>query len=430
MNMRKKILTLGLMAVVVAAWAAPSFAARPIQGTVGEVTAADAAALGQVGFRVWSAMVGGESNVNDNVSSCRNVRCLRNFVANASLAAPGAPGGGGYVGNQEATQVYNGDIPDQPFYMLADANMATGGGNHIGFWGVTGVTANNSGVGSHLTQDCGTVGAQNCFGRIDLNDSPAVLANTKHSYGGSPNTIRGIGGLSPIPNVRVGGVAAGAAQLSWQDPPSYAGNMRPSNTGGAPVSPVRGVRLYKNDRSPCTDPPENDPGWTPLGDHALGDTTALDILPSIPGGCRYYALRVRVTGPGGDTNEVETAVVGVNSQAVSLDPTAVRITRFSAQYAGHGVVNVTWQSGVEGGLRGFRVTRGATANGPFAPVSDLVPAAGDGHNYSYSDAVKAGAGKTYYYQLQIVGADGNISTSTPAAITLPGRTKKTGPKIR
>lgn len=423
MNMRKKIFTLGLMAVVAAAWAAPSFAARPIQGAVGEVSGADAAALGQVGFRIYSGLSGGESNVNDNVSSCRNLRCIRSYVTNATLAP------GGYVGNAEATQVYNSDLADQPMYLLVDASMNALAGNHIGYYGVSGVTANAAGVGNFLAGDCSGANAQNCFGRVDNNDAAAVLSSTKASYGAGPNQIRPIGGLNPIPNVRINGVTGTIANLSWVDPSTYANNLRPSTTGGAPVSPVKGVSLWKNDRSPCTDPTGNDPGWTFVANKDLGQTTHADSLVGATGQCRYYALKVRLVGPGGDSNEIDTFEVGVNSQAVSTDVTAVTITRFGAQYAGHGVVNVSWQTGVEGDIRGFKVTRAAKSNGPFVVVSDTIPAAGDGHNYAVTDSVKAGAGKTYYYKLQIIARDGSVTTSSPAAVTLPSRTKK-NPAIR
>lgn len=156
----------------------------------------------------------------------------------------------------------------------------------------------------------------------------------------------------------------------------------------------------------------------------------LDPLPSGAIICRYYALKVRLTGPGGAPNEIDTAMLGVNSQAVNLDPTAVRIVWFGAQYAGHGVVNVSWQSGVEGGIRGFRVTRAPTADGLFVAVSGLVPAEGDAHVYSVTDSLKASVGRTYFYQLLVLGADGSVTSSSPAAATLPGRRRRASPSIR
>ena len=62
-------------------------------------------------------------------------------------------------------------------------------------------------------------------------------------------------------------------------------------------------------------------------------------------------------------------------------------------------------------------------------VSDLFRAQGDNHRYQGTDHVPSAA-RTYYYQLQIIGRDGNVSTSSPAAVTVTARPKKAGPAIR
>lgn len=429
MNMQKKIFIIGLLALVAAAGVAPSFAARVMQGTVGEVTTADAAALGTVGFRTWSALPGGTTVFNNNTASCRMVRCIRSFVTNTSLAAPGAPGGGGYVGNQESTGVYNSDAQDSPYYELADASMSDTTANHIGYYGVSGVTANNAGVGTFLTQACGTTGAQNCFGRIDAAYAQAPLTNTSSSYGGT-STIKAIGGLNPVPNVKVASTGTpGSYLLGWGDPFSYAGAMRPSTSAGAPPSPVVGVALYKNDRPTgnCTAPAGNDAGWAKMASYGLG--AGVNVPDTVPAGvgCRYYALKVELTGPGAAA--VIESALGVNSQPAKGDATVVRISRFTTTYAGHGKVNVGWTSGVEGNTQGYYVTRGLTANGPFQRVSPLVAAKGSNSVYNYTDTPGT-TSRTYYYQLQIVGRDGSMSTSTSAAVNLPGRTTKVGPKVQ
>jgi hypothetical protein len=429
MNMQKKIFVIGLLALVAVAGAVPLYAARPIQGAVGEVTTADGAALGTVGFRIWSALPGGTTVFNNNLASCRNVRCIRSFVTNTNLASPGAPGGGGYVGNAEATNAYNADAQDAPFYELADASMADATGNHIGYYGVSGVTANNAGTGQFLTQTCTTTAGQNCFGRIDLAYAQPPLTNTSSSYGGT-STIKAIGGLNPVPNVKVASTGTpGSYLLSWGDPFSYANAMRPSTTAPAPPSPVVGVALYKNDRptGDCSAPAGNDAGWTKMASHGLG--AGVNVPDSVPAGvgCRYYALKVELTGPGGSPAVMESAL-GVNSQPAKGDATVVRISRFTTTYAGHGKVNVGWTSGVENDTQGYYVTRGLTANGPFQRVSPLVAAKGSNSVYSYTDTPGT-TSTTYYYQLQIVGRDGAMATSTPAAVTLPGRTTKVGPKV-
>ena len=413
----------------------PIFAARAVQGAVGEVSTADAAALGEVGFRIWSALPGGTSAVNNNVASCRNIRCIRSFVTNSTLAGPGAPGGGGYVGNSEATNAYNADAQESPFYELADASMNDTSGSHIGYFGVAGVAANNAGVGAFLADGCAGSNAQNCFNRLDMGDALPPLAGTNAGYGGPAHTVRAIGGLNPIPNVRVitgagcpGG--AGKACLTWNDPPMYTSAMRPSTVSFAPPSPVVGVRLWVNDRlGTCTEPAGNDPGWTSIGTFAIGSNSYVDALPSGPA-CRYYALTIRLVGPGGLPNEIETFRIGMNSQPVNLGPTAVKIAHFDVTYSGHGIVNVAWVSGLEGDVLGYYVTRSVSPSGPFARMSPLVTAKGDGSRYAVTDHVSAESSRSYTYRLEILGRDGVISNSSPSTINLPGRTRRVGPAVR
>jgi hypothetical protein len=307
-------------------------------------------------------------------------RCIRNYITNTSLDP------GGYICNQESTQVYNGDLPDQPFYELVDASMSDATGDHIGYFGVAGSTANNSGIGNFLSAGCTGTTATNCFGRIDNDDALPPLLNTRASYGGPPHTIRAIGGLNPIPNVNV--VIGGAtAHLSWNDAPTYPGNLRPSTDAPAPPTPVKGVRLYKNFTADCTDPSGADPGWTPIGDFDLGQTSTDDPLLPPGTGCNYYALTIRLLGPGGQPPDLETFRVGANSQGVGGTQTAIRIVRFNAAYVGRGVVALSWQSGIEGDVRRFYVARATSASSPFTRVSRFIPGAGDGHAYSASDGL-------------------------------------------
>lgn len=425
MNMRKKVLILGLAVLAAAAWTAPSFAARGIQGAVGQVSSSDGAALGQVGFRIWSAQPGGTTlTINQNTASCVNVRCMRAYNSSTLL-------GGGYVSNQEATQVYNADAQAQPFYLLADASMNDAGGNHIGYYGVSGVSADNiAGAGSFLAAGCAGATGVNCFGRVDSTVAGPGLQFTVATYGGPAHTIRPIGGMNPIPTVRVAKSGA-VVNLNWDAPPDYAAAMRAGgpNAPTPPPTPVVGVRLYKHNSASCTEPTGAGP-WTPVADFGAGPGASSQPLPPSDGSCDYYALTVLLTGPAGQ-GTVETFRPGANSQGVSNSPgTAVRIVRFDARYAGHGVVNVNWQSGVEGDLQGFYVTRSQNASGPFARVSDLIRAKGDNSSYSTTDRVAAGNGRVYYYQLEMLGRDGSVSNSSPAAVTLPTRSKKAGPSVK
>ena len=91
----------------------------------------------------------------------------------------------------------------------------------------------------------------------------------------------------------------------------------------------------------------------------------------------------------------------------------------SARYAGRGIVSVSWTTGSEGGVQGFYVTRAASASGAFERVSDMIAPRGDGQTYNAQDRVHAALGRALYYAVEIVGADGTITSSGPTAITLP-----------
>ena len=73
-------------------------------------------------------------------------------------------------------------------------------------------------------------------------------------------------------------------------------------------------------------------------------------------------------------------------------------------------VDVTWETATEQGTAGFRLYRREGENGDFLPVSEdhFVQSLGgptSGASYSYSDD-QVEAGKTYYYQLEEIEADG------------------------
>ena len=423
----RRELVLGLAALASLRLSAPSFAAEAIRGSVAEFSSTDGHAIEPIGFRIWSALPGGTTlDINFNTGSCTNMRCMRTYVSNAILNP------GGFIGNQENTVPYNSDAADQPFYELADASMNDGAGNHIGYFGVAGVTADvTSGTGSFLAAGCAGTQPTNCFGRLDNTVAGPPLAFTNASYGGPSHTIRAIGGLNPIPTIRVDKTTGDGttATLTWNGPPTYDGAMRPGVSAGPPPSPVLGLRLWKFNSTGCIDPAGN-AAWVDTG-MTFGTGPGTVTLPKpVDGSCDYYALTVRFTGPGGSPNEVETFRVGAHSQAVSNTPTAVRIVHFDAEYAGHGIVNVNWQSGLEGGLSGFYLGRSQNASGPYARVSELIRAKGDNSNYSTTDRVAAGNGRVYYYRLEVVGRDGSITTSSAAAVTLPTRSKKAGPAVR
>ena len=96
----------------------------------------------------------------------------------------------------------------------------------------------------------------------------------------------------------------------------------------------------------------------------------------------------------------------------------------------NGNVIVGWTSGVEGGVRGYYLTRALTASGPFTRISGLIPGKGDESSYTFTDSPGGLAARAYFYRLEIVGSDGTVSTSSIESGNLPSRTRKSGPAIR
>src|SRR5437867_2471523 len=101
---KKTIVLLGLMLALGAAMSLPAFAAQPIQGSVAEIDATNAAGLGTsatsdstVGCRIYSALDPGLINANFG-GTCLGARCLRNYTTLGGFGGPG-----GYPCNGENT---------------------------------------------------------------------------------------------------------------------------------------------------------------------------------------------------------------------------------------------------------------------------------------------------------------------------------------
>jgi len=277
--------------------------------------------------------------------------------------------------------------------------------------------------------------------RADTRFSRAVpLTGTAVNFGGGPGafSVRSIGGLSPVPHVKtqVGGACPpGQACLTWDEPETYAGAMKANNGQPAPPTPVKGVRVYKT-TGPCSGAPTDATTWNLLGDFPMGagSTPHQDPLP--PGGsCAWYALNVRLIGPGGGANEVEpgrtgtTGFIGMNSVAVAQAGTPIHIVRVNARYAGRNTVNVSFTTGISGDVTEYYVSRASSPAGPYTRISEAVGNLGDNHTYTVSDKVRSSLGQNLFYQIEVVKTDGTSELSTPASVTLPaGKMKKLDPQ--
>lgn len=449
--MLKKIVLLGLTAALGLALAAPAFATG-MQAAVGEVPNADSLALGQIGARIYSIGVcpagastgcagGSTLTINANTPACTDIRCLRTWTTLQADAGPG-----GYPSQVENTTGYNSDAENQTFYVLWDGQVNAGAGNHAAFYAAQGTVAASGTppLGHFRKAACGGTLAGNCFNRDDTTNSDQTPVQFVNAGYQSAHTLSQIGGLSPVPTVRVGspgvGCAAGDSKLTWDDPALYTAAMN-SNANNPPQptpppSPVMGVRLYTN-HSPCSTNGGQGPsgdlaGWTAGASFANGAGAAGTCVTVA--GDTWYALTVRFRGPGAAPSELETGIsgspaagfVGANSQCVGNPATASRIVNLTARYAGRGSVNVSWTTGTEGGVQGFYVTRGTSASGPFTRVSEMVAPRGDGQTYAVQNKVHSALGRVQYYSIEVVNADGTSTQSGPAAVNLPAAKQRFG----
>jgi len=427
--MLKKIALLGLTVALGAALSVPVFAANTIQGAVGNIGSTDAAALGSTAggtrnpaCRVYS-ISGLDAGINNNTAACLNTRCPRNYATAQSA----------YFCNQEGTAAYNADQEGQTFYEIMDGEVNPGACNHAAFYEAQGMIASSAGVvnGDYRVSNCPAGLPTNCFEKADTESDPTPLMNVNSGYQ-TAHTVGSIGGLSPVPTIRVanpGTCPAGQVQLTWDDPETYTLTMK-----NGVASPVLGIRIYSNSVSSCSSCPGGDvtAGWNPI---VGGPSASQPLGAGAAGICQpvtgdtWFAATVRFRGPSTAATEIEsgrvgtTGFVGANSQCVGNPATASRITSLAARYAGRGSVNVSWSTGTEGGIQAFYVTRGTSPSGPFTRVSEAVTPAGDGHSYTVNSKVHAALGRIQYYSIEIVNADGTTEHSGPAAVNLPAAKK-------
>jgi hypothetical protein len=107
-----------------------------------------------------------------------------------------------------------------------------------------------------------------------------------------------------------------------------------------------------------------------------------------------------------NTSEFSAAV----TVGTGAPPTAVDVSSFTAQATDRGTVRLRWETVSEIDLAGFNLLRSESADGPFEPINaDLIvaqsPGGPTGATYQFVDG-SVGAGRMYFYQLELVRLDG------------------------
>jgi len=401
-----------------------------IQCAVRQIPVGDAPRLDStVGCRYYQ-VTGPATGINTNTPACTDQRCIRTFSTNALF---GGAGFGGYNCNSESSGTYSpppSEPSDQVFYCLIDAEADSGTCNHIGYYTISGQLVNNditSNPGDARTANCAGTVTQNCFTAGDPSNSDQTpLTSTYPTFGAVPHQVRSIGGFSPVPTVRVsppGASGCGSQQVrvTWDDPIP----ADPLMKNGVP-SPIQGVDLYRNDAA-CAACPDGSTGWVrtstaaaPTGEYGPAAGASGDCVDIPASGSGWFALTVRVKGPGPSPSSVLETRLSGSSQCVSALGTAGRIVSFGARYAGRGTVDLSWTTGTEGGVQGFYVTRATTPTGPYTRVSDMVGVTGDYSHYAFTDHIRTSLGRVLVYRLEIVHSDGTIELSGSTTVTTPG----------
>jgi hypothetical protein len=121
-------------------------------------------------------------------------------------------------------------------------------------------------------------------------------------------------------------------------------------------------------------------------------TYSITVPASVPGLVRTTPVPLMVTVASGQTY--------TQADFGYIAPTGVALASFTAELA-DGAVVVRWRTWAEDGVEGFVVWRGAHPDGPFVPVSGLIPAQNRPNAvYTWRDP-DGSAGHTVWYRLEV-----------------------------
>jgi hypothetical protein len=321
-----------------------------------------------------------------------------------------AKGLSGYRGYSE--DIFNFQVGDGTiFNSIFDHEKNPGAGNHQGFyaWVRGTVVINSTSLWTDAT--CTGVNGTDCLGVATASTARSEAGGVPASSGGP--AIPNVGGLSPIP---VPKAAPGSTQTSFNL--SWAAISSVGEASG--VAPV-GYEVWGARTANCATPATaNQFAFVRL----VNGTTATITEGEVPGsGAAFtFALKIRFPAAGGNT--VSTRYLSANGQCILGGGLSASVYELAAKYAGKTNVEVSWKTSLEDGVRGFYVSRATTQNGPYARVSDLIPAKGEASAYSFIDAIQVPAGNVkatgLWYKVETIDIDDNAVEYGPTKAQLPG----------
>ncbi len=323
-----------------------------------------------------------------------------------------AKGATGYRGYSE--DIFNFGVGDNTiFYSIYDHEKNAGAGNHQGYYAwVSGtVVINSFSLWNSATLDCAGANATDCLGVGSSSNARSEASGVPASSGGPslPNS----GGLSPIPVPKAApGSTSSSFNLQWSAISSVG-----ENPGTAPA----GYEVWGARSANCSAPALA--GSFQFVKLVAGTSTTVN-LTEVPGtgDAVTFALKIRFPAAGGTV--MSTRFLSANGQCFLGGGLSANVYELAAKYAGKTNVEVSWKTSLEDGVRGFYVSRATSQNGPFARVSDLIPAKGEASAYSYIDAIQVPAGVTkatgLWYKVETIDIDDNAVEYGPIKAQLSG----------
>lgn len=127
------------------------------------------------------------------------------------------------------------------------------------------------------------------------------------------------------------------------------------------------------------------------------------------------ALAQRRSGTAQATQSLDGLLVGIRLTSACPAPASVVLGSFAATSAPGGMV-LTWQTGSELGVAGYRLERGMAPEGPYGELAFL-PATGwiEGYSYSWVDR-DVQPGVRYYYRIESLGGPAGASVEVTDAM--------------
>lgn len=307
-----------------------------------------------------------------------------------------------------------------------DLQVNGGAGNHRGYYAWNTGAVDSADQSSWFNLSCTGTTIASCVGAAN-NANSRDISGAPTSSGGP--VLNNIGGFSPLPVARATDLDSdgnaytkagvkGTFQLGWD---------AVSSIGKTPLTAAGYDIYFAKSTTPGSCPAPTDAQFTFL--KTVTTTTAevgfaeVGLASANDPACVTFGLKVHFGSTSGGVRIV-SRYISANGQSFATGGLSANVYELLAKYAGKTNVEVTWKTSMEDGVRGFHVSRATSQNGPFARVSDLIPAKGEASAYSFIDAIQVPGGVVkntgIWYKIETIDIDDNAVEYGPVKAQLPG----------